>query len=60
MTIYEQKSASSLVQDCLMCGTKEPVFLLLPPGSNIAGWRQQYCWLEAAIEDQPILYRQMA
>ena len=22
------------------------------------GWRQQYCWLEAAIGDQPVLYRQ--
>ena len=42
-----------------MCGTKVPVFLLLPPGSNIAGWRQQYCWLEPAIEDQPILYREV-
>ena len=42
-----------------MCGTEVPVFLLLPGGSNIAGWRQQYCWLEAAIGDQPILFRQM-
>ena len=42
-----------------MCGTEVPVFLLLPRGSNIAGWRQQYCWLEAAIGDQPVLYRQM-
>ena len=41
-----------------MSGTEVPVFLLLAGGSNIAGWRQQYCWLEAAIGDQPVLYRQ--
>ena len=28
-------------------------------GSKYLAWRQQYCWLEAAIGDQPILYRQM-
>ena len=42
-----------------MSGTEVPVFLCSAGGSNIAGWRQQYCWLEAAIGNQPILYRQM-
>ena len=42
-----------------MSGTEVPVFLCSAGGSNIAGWRQQYCWLEAAIGDQPVLYWQM-
>ena len=38
-------------------GTKRAVWLLLAGGSNTAGSGQQYCWLEAAIAKQALLYR---
>ena len=40
-------------------GTKLPDVWYRGACFLIAAWRQQYCWLEAAIGDQPILYRQM-
>ena len=39
-------------------GTEQAIWLLLPPDSNTAAPSQQYCWLEAAIANQPLLYRE--
>ena len=45
-----------VVEERAACGTKPPVFTLLPTASNTAAYSQQHCCLWAAISFARVLY----